>query len=132
MANVHSGTRIGTEALLQFYDIFVRNAFGNYRLLLKEVVYSVVMGNMLNYLNSRSLGFRWRQRESAGLGYPDEVRQHKKTTGCVVSFTLLSHLLSLQSSLPCSVFTESCPCHDEAVYYWNVSTQHRWNVQAER
>ncbi len=32
-----------TEIFLQFYDIFVRRAFGNYRDILKEVAYSPMM-----------------------------------------------------------------------------------------
>ena len=43
-----------SEAFLKYYDIFVRNAFGNYFDILKEVAYSPMMGEMLSFLNSRS------------------------------------------------------------------------------
>lgn len=73
VASVESIPGIRTESLVHFYDILVRNAFGNYRTILKEVAYSPVMGTMANYLNSRSLGYSWRQHEDGGLDYPDEV-----------------------------------------------------------
>ena len=38
-----------TESFLVFYDIFVRNAFGNYYDILKEVTYSPLMAEMLTY-----------------------------------------------------------------------------------
>ena len=40
---------------MNYYDIFVRNAFGNYRDVLREVSYSPVMGSMLTYVDSKSL-----------------------------------------------------------------------------
>jgi cullin-associated NEDD8-dissociated protein 1 len=45
-----------TELWANYYDIFVRNAFGNYRDVMREVSYSPVMATMLTYLNSRSIG----------------------------------------------------------------------------
>ena len=45
-----------SEAYLNYYDIFVRNAFGNYRDVLKEVSYSPMMGEMLSFLESKSSG----------------------------------------------------------------------------
>jgi uncharacterized protein (DUF1800 family) len=36
-----------TEQFLHYYDIFVRNAFGNYRDVLKQVAYSPLMAEML-------------------------------------------------------------------------------------
>jgi len=45
-----------SESYLNYYDIFVRNAFGNYRDILKEVSQSPMMGEMLSYLESKSAG----------------------------------------------------------------------------
>ena len=59
-----------TEPMTAYYDIFIRNAFGNYRDILKEVAYSPLMAEMLTYLNSKSLGFVW--RVAAKVEYPDE------------------------------------------------------------
>ena len=42
------------EPWLVFYDILVRNAFGNFRDLLKEVSFSPLMGLYLSFLNSKS------------------------------------------------------------------------------
>merc|ERR1740129_477638 len=43
-----------SEAMLNFYDIFVRHAFGNFRDILQEVTYSPIMGKYLTYHESRS------------------------------------------------------------------------------
>ena len=42
-----------TEGLINYYDIFVRHAFGSYRDILKEVSYNGYMGRMLTYYGSR-------------------------------------------------------------------------------
>ena len=42
------------EDWLNYYDIFVRNAFGNYFDVLKQVAFSPMMGEMLSYRGSRS------------------------------------------------------------------------------
>ena len=39
---------------LNYKDIFVRNAFGNYRDILREVSYSPMMAEMLSFLDSAS------------------------------------------------------------------------------
>jgi cullin-associated NEDD8-dissociated protein 1 len=44
----------GDEHFLNYFDIFVRNAFGNYRDILQEVSYSPMMGYMLTYCGSKS------------------------------------------------------------------------------
>jgi len=46
-----------TEAYANYYDIFVRNAFGNYRDILKEVAYSPMMAEMLSFLESKSSAY---------------------------------------------------------------------------
>ena len=45
---------INTETMVNYYDIFVRNAFGNYRNVLREVSYSQRMGGMLSYLKNKA------------------------------------------------------------------------------
>ena len=52
------------ELYVNFYDIFVRNAFGSFGRLLREVTYSPVMATYLTYLNSKAT-------DSDGT-YPDE------------------------------------------------------------
>ena len=44
-----------TEVWVNWYDIFVRNAFGNLRDLLFEISYSPMMSSYLTFLGSRSL-----------------------------------------------------------------------------
>lgn len=48
-----------SEPYLNYYDIFVRNAFGNYSDILKEVSYSPMMAEMLSFLDSKSSGKRF-------------------------------------------------------------------------
>lgn len=65
--------------LLQtYYDIFVRNAFGNYRDILREVSYSPMMAEMLTYRDSRSTAYLWDSRgrvEFADENYAREIMQ---------------------------------------------------------
>ncbi|CAE7642792.1 bPT2, partial [Symbiodinium pilosum] len=53
-----------TEMFVNFYDIFVRHAFGNFADILREVTYSPVMGDYLTYKRNRAF-------DSDG-AYPDE------------------------------------------------------------
>jgi hypothetical protein len=46
-----------TEWFLNYYDIFVRHAFGNYRDILREVSYSSLMAENLSYLGSKSAAY---------------------------------------------------------------------------
>jgi uncharacterized protein (DUF1800 family) len=48
-----------TEIFLQYYDIMVRNAFGNYGDILKEISYSALMAMHLTYLRSTSTAYEW-------------------------------------------------------------------------
>jgi Protein of unknown function (DUF1800) len=59
-----------TETMTTYYDIFVRNAFGNYRDILKEVSYSPVMAEMLTYYGSKSTDYTW--RTYGNVEYADE------------------------------------------------------------
>jgi hypothetical protein len=45
---------LNSESIINYYDIFVHNAFGNYFDVMKEVSYSPMMGRMLSYIGSRS------------------------------------------------------------------------------
>ena len=72
---VISATFIGTaitsnEHWLNNYDIYVRNAFGNYRDLIKEMSYSPLMSAMLTYIGSKSTASNWHGAQK--LLYPDE------------------------------------------------------------
>mmetsp|Transcript_18225 Transcript_18225/g.33487 ORF Transcript_18225/g.33487 Transcript_18225/m.33487 type:complete len:450 (+) Transcript_18225:1031-2380(+) len=53
-----------TEAMINFYDIFVRHAFGSFRSILQEVTYSPLMGRYLTYHQSKSY--------ARSKSYPDE------------------------------------------------------------
>jgi len=58
-----------TEWFLSYYDIFVRNAFGSYRDILKQVSYNALMAENLSFLGSKSSAYmleRYRIQTSAG------------------------------------------------------------------
>jgi cullin-associated NEDD8-dissociated protein 1 len=48
-----------TEPFLSYYDIFVRNAFGNYGDILREISYSPLMAENLSFLQSKSAAYMW-------------------------------------------------------------------------
>ena len=50
-----------SEWFLYYYDIFVRNAFGNYRDVLKEVSYNPLMAENLSFLGSKSSAYTLEQ-----------------------------------------------------------------------
>ena len=57
------------EWFLVYYDIFVRNAFSNYRDVLKEVSYNPLMAENLSFLRSKSAAYmleRYQVQTSAG------------------------------------------------------------------
>ena len=54
---------------LAYYDIFVRNAFGNYRDVLKEISHNPLMAENLSFLGSKSSAYmleRYKIQTSAG------------------------------------------------------------------
>eukprot|EP00586_Coscinodiscus_wailesii_P017163 CAMPEP_0172518280 /NCGR_PEP_ID=MMETSP1066-20121228/290722_1 /TAXON_ID=671091 /ORGANISM="Coscinodiscus wailesii, Strain CCMP2513" /LENGTH=2420 /DNA_ID=CAMNT_0013300633 /DNA_START=56 /DNA_END=7314 /DNA_ORIENTATION=- len=59
-----------SEIYLNYYDIFVRNAFGNYFDILKEVSYSPMMAEMLSFIDSKSTSFVF--EDSGSHAFPDE------------------------------------------------------------
>lgn len=63
--------RSRAEDFAAYYDIFVRNSFGTYGRILKEITYNVLMANQLTFIGSRSTGAVW--TESQILLHPDEV-----------------------------------------------------------
>jgi cullin-associated NEDD8-dissociated protein 1 len=50
-----------SELFLSYYDIFVRNAFGNYLDILREITYNPMMAESLSFVNSMStwINFWW-------------------------------------------------------------------------
>jgi len=68
-----------TEVHLNFYDIFVRHAFGNYRDILNEASYSPSMAEHLTYEKSKSHSYVFREEDkrvsSADENYAREIMQ---------------------------------------------------------
>ncbi|KAL7482807.1 hypothetical protein ACHAW6_008462, partial [Cyclotella cf. meneghiniana] len=48
-----------TEVFLTYYDIFVRNAFGNYGDILREISFNPLMAENLSFLQSKSAAYAW-------------------------------------------------------------------------
>ena len=48
-----------SEVFLGYYDILTRNAFGNYRDMLREISYSPMMAENLSFLQSKSAAYMW-------------------------------------------------------------------------
>lgn len=46
-----------SEIYVSYNDIFVRNAFANYKDILREVAYSPMMATNLSYLRSKSMAY---------------------------------------------------------------------------
>jgi hypothetical protein len=66
--------RLGySEIYLNYYDIFVRNAFGSYFDVLKEVSYSPLMAEMLSFLDSKSSAFVL--EDSGAKAYPGAFKR---------------------------------------------------------
>ncbi|KAL7569362.1 hypothetical protein ACA910_010449 [Epithemia clementina (nom. ined.)] len=59
-----------TEQHANYYDIFVKHAFGNYRDVLKEVSYSPMMASFLSYHESKSTAYH--MSENDVYRHPDE------------------------------------------------------------
>jgi len=75
-AGVGSGS--GTEDILTYYDIFVRNAMGNYFDILKEVTYSPLMSRFLTFIHQKSTGFSYINEDyipQADENYAREIMQ---------------------------------------------------------
>jgi cullin-associated NEDD8-dissociated protein 1 len=67
-----SSNPLNNEAWVNYYDIFVRNAFGNYRDVLREVTYSPLMGDYLSFRDSQS---RDEDRRYPDENYAREIMQ---------------------------------------------------------
>jgi hypothetical protein len=61
---------LNTESFLTYYDIFVRNSFGSFRDILREVSHSPLMADMLSYHESKSSEYVWMKEGS--MQYADE------------------------------------------------------------
>lgn len=58
---------------LNYYDIFVRHAFGSYFDILKEVSYSPMMAEMLSFMDSKSSA--WVLEDAGSKVYPGKYHK---------------------------------------------------------
>lgn len=59
-----------SESWSSYHDIFVRNAFGTYFDVMREVSFHPLMGKMLTYLESKSMAYNFEQ--DGMMLFPDE------------------------------------------------------------
>ena len=76
VARIFTDDRGNNEGHLAHYDIFVRNAFGNYFDVLKEAVFSTESSEQFSYRNN----FPVRIFTYPNLEFPDEVRDDNVAT----------------------------------------------------
>jgi len=74
-----------TEAVLQYYDIFVRHAFGSYRDILKQVAFSEPMGTFLSSKWNKS--HQYSKTFDGVDAYPDENFAREVRVVCFQSAT---------------------------------------------
>ena len=89
-----------SEPMLNYHDIFVRNAFGNWKDILREVAYSPIMAMNLSYLGSKSMAYvRATQNQ---LSFADENFAREVSIWQILSAALFSSLeiLHLHCYLP--------------------------------
>jgi len=59
------------EGWMQYYDIFVRNAFGNFRDILKQISYNGIMSKWLSFTDNKSIQYDLDVANGVG-AFPDE------------------------------------------------------------
>jgi cullin-associated NEDD8-dissociated protein 1 len=93
--------REGVEPWAVYHDIFVRNAFGNFFDILREVTFSPIMAEMLTYKDSKSYAYQV-ERNGAKL-FPDEnyAREYAQEINPYRSSFTLSVSLTSTHSLYC-------------------------------
>ena len=95
-----------TEAFLTYYDIFVRNAFGNYGDILREISYSPLMAENLSFLQSKSAAYMW---ETQGkISFADE---NFVSIACMGFFHLVSLLELFCAHYASYITLTSLACH---------------------
>ena len=100
--NIDANTE--TEIYVSYYDIFVRNAFGNYFDILKEISYSPLQAEHLTYLASKSHAYIF-QDEDKRVSSADEnfAREISQVSGLRIPFSFFMSLkFRFMLSLPFS------------------------------
>lgn len=109
-----------TEQYIAFYDIYIRNAFGSYRDILKEVSFNRIMARWLSFEGNSSLQYNIENKGEAS--FPDENVSTKDNMNHElprVSETLYSLILPY--------FCIVCKGNHAALQHRPVQAQHGWN-----
>jgi hypothetical protein len=86
---VDAATRIvgdHTEAFLVYHDILVRNAFGNYRQILKEISYNALMAENLSFIQSKSTAHMWEHQQKHAFADENFARE-------IMQVSLYNHII---------------------------------------
>jgi Protein of unknown function (DUF1800) len=116
-----AGTTDFTESYLSYYDIFVRNAFGNYFDILKEVTYHPLMSSMLTYIDGQSTAYSFVRNNlvtQADENYAREIMQ------------LVSSMLTFIAAL--FYFGQSNLFFSFTVHNWTYEAKQRWHDSTGR
>ena len=79
-----------SEPMLNYHDIFVRNAFGNWKDILREVAYSPIVAMNLSYLGSKSMAYVKATQNQ--LSFADENFAREVSIWQILSAALFSSL----------------------------------------
>ena len=114
---------MNTEAAVQYYDIFVRDAFGSYRDILKKVAFSERMGVFLSSIENKSFQF---SKSEGGEAFPDEnfAREVRHCFGGLPPYCRLPH-----KSFPYPVHVMS---GNATIFSWTHPVEHRRNANNRR
>jgi hypothetical protein len=96
-----------TEAFVVYHDILVRNAFGNYRDILKQVSHNPLMAENLSFLQSKSTAHMWEHQQKhafADENFAREIMQVRDyNMSCVTVIIFECHTENISIRLPLSV-----------------------------
>ena len=112
-----------SEAFLAYHDIFVRNAFGSYRDILKEVSYNPLMAENLSFLQSKSTAHMWeflKKHAFADENYGREIMQVSKPRHHTPILLFDDDILN---------YSAQCPFSNKALFYWVIFAEQRWFSQ---
>ena len=89
-----------TEIYVAYYDIFVRNAFGNYLDILKEIAYSPLQAEHLTYLASKSHAYIFQDEDKRVSSADENFAREISQVSFSEHFIHLFFALSFQSMPP--------------------------------
>lgn len=113
-----------SEDVINYHDIFVRNAFTNWKDILREISYSPLMALNLSYLRSKSMAYvkeTLNQTSFADENFAREVSDR--------AYDYFFFFLSMSYSTKClSISTTPIQIDHATFHYWYYTTQRGWHT----